>query len=151
MAFAATTFIDNSSYQGALFQPMISTLVTQQCGSYPEIDKRIDTRNREIEMYRKGKKRVDPLLLLSIFVGSGVIASTFVQSNTTDQEVLRDLSHTPITIKNANQSLDSNILVKVTKTLPRKQTNHPAGNILPGDETAEPKSIVVNKTRIYRF
>lgn len=151
MAFAATTLIDRTSYQGALFQHMISTRAVQKCAASIEITTCTDTRNRLIKMYSKSKKRVDPLLLLSIFVGSGVIASTFVQSNTTDQDVYRDISRTPITIKNASQSLDSNILVKVTETLPRKQTKSPAGNILPGNETAESKSIVVNKTRIYRF
>lgn len=111
-------------------------------------------------MYRKSKKKLDPLLLLSIFVGLGVIGSTYVQHQVqgdaaqrdlTDQEVSRDLSHTPITIKNESQSLDTDTLVKVTETLPRKPAKRTAEGIRPGDEAVGQNSITINETRVYRF
>jgi uncharacterized protein (DUF58 family) len=101
-------------------------------------------------MYRKSKKKHDPLLLLSLFVGLGVIVSTLIQRSTTDQDVPRDLSHTPITIKNESLSLDTDNLVKVTETHQRTQAKR-STDIESGAEAAEQQSITINKTRIYRF
>lgn len=90
-------------------------------------------------------------MLLSIFVGLGVFTSIFVQREVTDQDVIRDLSHTPITIKNESQSLDPDTLVKVTDTLPRKPATNQTQDTGSDTGAVEQNSITVNETKVYRF